>query len=175
MSDDNPWEVESIQDFLFLKCPECIFDTKEENIFQGHALEKHPLSFVFFGKTCKEEDNYDSNYKQEDSNPDVFEDYDEDIPSIPPEIKIKEEEDELETEQNHEVHEEGNNLNDENGKRYQCPLCDKSYPYNQSLKQHIESVHEGKKPFQCTQCDARFTQKHGLNGHIAAIHEKKIR
>ena len=50
MSDDNPWEVQSIEDFLFLKCPECIFDTKEENIFQGHALEKHPLSFVFFGK-----------------------------------------------------------------------------------------------------------------------------
>merc|ERR1712051_1041847 len=26
----NPWQVKSIQEFYFLKCPECTFDTKEE-------------------------------------------------------------------------------------------------------------------------------------------------
>ena len=38
----NPWEVESIQDFYFLRCPECDFDTKEENTFENHAAENHP-------------------------------------------------------------------------------------------------------------------------------------
>ena len=48
---NNPWLVESIQEFYFLKCPECDFDTQEENSFQDHAVEHHPLSFVFFMKS----------------------------------------------------------------------------------------------------------------------------
>ena len=47
----NPWLVDSIEDFYFLKCPECNFDSKEETNFQIHAVENHPLSFAFFGKT----------------------------------------------------------------------------------------------------------------------------
>ena len=47
---DNPWQVDSIQAFSCLKCPECVFDTKEENDFKNHALDNHPLSFVLFGK-----------------------------------------------------------------------------------------------------------------------------
>ena len=52
---DNPWQVRSIQAFSCLKCPECAFITKEENKFQTHAVQSHPLSYVgyasiFFGK-----------------------------------------------------------------------------------------------------------------------------
>ena len=53
--DGNPWLVESLQDFLFLKCPECSFDTQKEGAFEDHATENHPLSFVLFGKKAKEE------------------------------------------------------------------------------------------------------------------------
>jgi len=63
---DNPWNVDSIEAFSFLKCPECIFDTKEVDSFRDHAFENHPLSYTFFGKKLKEEDNengeYNSNY-----------------------------------------------------------------------------------------------------------------
>ena len=52
----NPWAVESIQAFYFLKCPECDFDTKEDNVFENHATENHPLSFVLFDKKYVEED-----------------------------------------------------------------------------------------------------------------------
>ena len=47
----NPWSVDSIQDFYIIKCPECEFNTgiKEENSFQNHAVENHPMSFAFFG------------------------------------------------------------------------------------------------------------------------------
>ena len=79
--------------FWFLKCPECIFDTREEHQFQDHALENHPLSFVLFGKKCKEEEykEYDANYE------DGMENYDDEINndtsnSINPEVKIEEEE-----------------------------------------------------------------------------------
>ena len=46
----NPWKVKSIQEFTCLNCPECDFNSKKETIFQDHAIEKHPLSFVLFGK-----------------------------------------------------------------------------------------------------------------------------
>ena len=46
----NPWHVESIHAFYFLKCPECGFDTKEEKNFQTHAIQNHPLSSVLFGE-----------------------------------------------------------------------------------------------------------------------------
>ena len=53
---DNPWQVRSIQAFSCLKCPECTFITKEENRFQTHAVQSHPLSYVgyasiFFGRS----------------------------------------------------------------------------------------------------------------------------
>ena len=54
MMDINPWQVDSIQAFYFLKCPECALDTKEENFFHEHALENHTLSLVFFGTNSEE-------------------------------------------------------------------------------------------------------------------------
>ena len=48
--DYNPWNVASIHEFWSLKCPECVFDSKEENIFQDHASKNHPLSFKIFGE-----------------------------------------------------------------------------------------------------------------------------
>ena len=46
--DINPWQVDNIQEFYFLKCPECDFMHKEENYFQNHAVGNHPLSVTFF-------------------------------------------------------------------------------------------------------------------------------
>ena len=46
----NPWHVESIHAFYFLKCPECGFDTRLEKNFQSHAIQNHPLSSVLFGE-----------------------------------------------------------------------------------------------------------------------------
>ena len=40
----NPWEVDSLQAFLTLKCPECEFCTDVETLFQAHAVANHPLS-----------------------------------------------------------------------------------------------------------------------------------
>ena len=45
----NPWKVNSIDAFSYLKCPECEFDSKAESKFKNHAIKNHPLSHVFFG------------------------------------------------------------------------------------------------------------------------------
>ena len=49
--ENNPWRVESIQDFSCLKCPECAYFTKDESYFEVHAIETHPLSAILFDKT----------------------------------------------------------------------------------------------------------------------------
>ena len=53
MDVDNPWQVESIEAFYFLKCPECNFFTKEDKAFYNHAVENHSLCFVLFGKPAE--------------------------------------------------------------------------------------------------------------------------
>ena len=58
MTNDNPWLVDSLQDFWFLKCPECTFDTQEDQVFQDHAVENHPLSFVLFGENMERDDDF---------------------------------------------------------------------------------------------------------------------
>ena len=63
--DQNPWAVESLQAFYFLKCPECDFNTKEDNLFENHATENHPLSFVLFDKKYVEEDFDSIDIKEE--------------------------------------------------------------------------------------------------------------
>ena len=50
---DYPWKVDSIQAFSCLKCPECPFNTKGEDLFQDHALKNHPLSHLLFDKSKK--------------------------------------------------------------------------------------------------------------------------
>ena len=50
----NPWQVDSIWDFSFLHCPECSFNTQEEEFFQTHAVENHPLSLVLFAESVIE-------------------------------------------------------------------------------------------------------------------------
>ena len=80
--EENPWQVDSVQAFSFLKCPECIFDTQEEDFFQIHAIENHPLSFVLFGKISKEGNLNESLTIEDDlKTEDTFENFDIDVSS----------------------------------------------------------------------------------------------
>ena len=63
--DQNPWAVESIQAFYILKCPECDFHIREENSFENHATENHPLSLVLFEKQSVKKDFDAIKIKQE--------------------------------------------------------------------------------------------------------------
>ena len=63
----NPWEVQSIYDFNFFCCPECIFQSKEEILFQEHALQTHEQSKTFFQNSNdisygNEEDTFSENH-----------------------------------------------------------------------------------------------------------------
>ena len=74
---ENPWQVNSIEAFAYLKCPECDFDSKAESSFKSHAVKTHPLSHVFFENATIDNDTkvtvlkYDpndiDNYMQENN------------------------------------------------------------------------------------------------------------
>ena len=48
MDNQNPWVVESIEAFSFYCCPECDFQSKDEDYFKRHAMESHKHSKEFF-------------------------------------------------------------------------------------------------------------------------------
>ena len=63
----------------------------------------------------------------------------------------------------------------EGKKPFKCNICDSSFTRNHSLKTHIASVHEGNKPFQCSTCGAGFARNSKLKVHITSVHEGKNR
>ena len=52
----NPWAVESVKDLTFICCPECVFKSKDESIFEEHAVRNHPRSESLFVKNKSNED-----------------------------------------------------------------------------------------------------------------------
>ena len=58
-------------------------------------------------------------------------------------------------------------------KEKECSICQKSFSTKQSLKNHIEAVHEGKRPHNCSICDYSTAHKADLKRHIEAVHEGK--
>ena len=71
----NPWEVDSIREFYFLKCPECDFTHREEKEFQNHAIDTHPLSIPFFEKNefaIEKIGNFDTYNKENESKYTLF-------------------------------------------------------------------------------------------------------
>ena len=184
----NPWKVSSIQAFTFLKCPECNFDTKEEDNFQCHAIENHPLSFVFFGKTYEGEEyeDFDENWtvtEVTDDLPNKIEDWEEsdyyenldvennsdnlvfESPDSPDEISIKEEPN---------TSEEVNTL--------ECAIepCVISFSDKNDIKNKIENSLEQSKPKNekdidsntCSKCGKHFSFVKSLKRHILTVHEK---
>ena len=60
----NPWEVENLEKFLFLNCPECRYKTKKKKFFHRHAMRKHPKSAVLFEKAHPVRVKTKQNYRE---------------------------------------------------------------------------------------------------------------
>jgi len=197
--DGNPWQVDSLQDFLYLKCPECTYDTQEDLSFQDHALQNHPLSSVFFDKSFVKEEDYSYDYKDplttSSGNLSL-------VASFPKLSNVKEEliDDTSESKEAIEKYSKPKRL-----KPHICSKCDRGFITPKKLQKHSEIVHEGKKPKtkkkikqeinegdelnkkvgknerpkphkervkkQCPKCDKKLSSLN-LKSHIKRVHER---
>ena len=176
MAVTNPWHVDSIQVFLVLKCPECMFTSKEEHTFQDHAIRNHPMSSELFGKTF-----FNDSETREVHN-DLF--LESIFVKLPDENSSKQT---VSTEDESVVTSLTKAKNSCFRKRHKCSHCDISFKRENSLKQHLEIQHgneslqkvdtkcfeEELKVYQCSECNGQYKSMAGVTDHIARIHEGK--
>ena len=181
----NPWTVESIQAFYFLKCPECDFDTKEDSLFENHATENHPLSFALFDKKYLGEDFDTIDIKEEPlSYSDTQISHDDQksythnqfppLSSVTennsllgvPELK-KETADELYIDEK----QSRNNEIDLNNSEMETYSTDVSIIGDNLPEDPLNSeVHEEKKQYECFICHNSFGQNETLKAHNSSVH-----
>ena len=63
-------------------------------------------------------------------------------------------------------------LNEEKPSTVQCSICQRSFPSQAKLQDHLESVH-APKDIQCDLCDKSFSTQKSLNTHIDYSHKKE--
>ena len=71
MDDSNPWDVSSLDDFLFYCCPKCVRKEPTTSDFIQHAIECHPESQKYVEKLSKAIfDDLKEEIAKSDTNPD---------------------------------------------------------------------------------------------------------
>ena len=153
---DNPWNVDSIEAFTFLKCPECLFDTKEDEVFLEHAFENHPMSSVFFGKRLKKEvesEEYNSNIENFEENIKI-----ESSSDIKAEAWYDLDENKSEYFEYQNYNETLENLDAKESYDANTSLGTKNRPYDWL-------------PYRCSMCDYASETKSGISEHFFKNHE----
>ena len=60
------------------------------------------------------------------------------------------------------------------GITHECPICQKSFPYKNTMQAHVRELHEGKiKSVKCSMCDKEFKSNNHVKRHVMEVHEKK--
>ena len=197
----NPWQVDSIDAFYCLKCPECMFFSWKEFDFKHHALENHPMSNFLFGKSTQ------STYLMEPAM----------IKKEPCEVEIKDNSDLKLIEVKSESFDTTRNLNENNTivgikmldnfetldriksennsgtifaenlgikEEYSEESNDLNNSNQMPNKNKLQKCKICEKNFSelprhmaiahhaCILCDKTFTSNQNLNNHIASVHEK---
>ena len=153
MASMNPWNVQTIYDFNFFCCPECVYRSKDEIAFQAHALQNHELSTTFFHGTENSEDSQVNDIKQEqvEVEPDVGEfdeqnvslhDFDYDI-----NLKSEDEEDSKGNFQNYDENQEASDFTDN-----ACSKCNEKFDDLMDLTVHFNKKHESIKVVKVRLC-----------------------
>ena len=176
MATYNPWQVESIQAFYYLKCPECEFDTIEENMFEYHAIENHPMSYELFGKKSVKAEEFDSVMIKEEQISDVDEncakfDFHHTESEIVDENDLSDSKVKREPlDEQFESKDLQNIASDNDGiDQVKKGFTDEDF----ESEDHIASVHEEKKPWYCFQCERGFISNSILKLHFESEHEGK--
>ena len=155
---DNPWSVESFDDFLFYCCPECDERNQSKDLFIKHALIHHPEA----QKNLVALDTLDIKKSESINDNAVFE--------VKTEIKEEDVEDGDQKDDNTDInHSNSDSKRNDKQRSFQCTTCNKYFGNYANLHRHIKSIHDGKR-FECDYCQKSFTQSGYLKIHVRNIH-----
>ena len=172
---ENPWNVSTLEEFLYFCCPECDLRDQSKMNFLHHALEQHPKAKEYLKQfnelLVKEEPDEDHNDK---SISETFEnsynlgtDYSE---MLKCEVKVENKDNDNTLDMENEFDNISKNVS-RNSKT--CKHCGKEYKSNQKLRQHIERDHEGIR-HKCNLCAKSFSLAGSLQSHKRTVHSDKI-
>ena len=194
-----PWNVESLEDFLYYCCPECNDRHQSRDDFLQHALKEHPDATNYlvpiYVKNEYDDENYDiANADTKDINLKKgvvsFEDPlyviekqnqnniklevgDEDINAYLDTSMQEEEENISDQEEMVEAKFKEDQGDDENISTTNCcEECGKTYSTAGLLKRHNRKVH-GKGMFECKKCPKKFGRRIRLKEHVKNVHFKQ--
>jgi len=60
------------------------------------------------------------------------------------------------------------------GKTYYCSQCPEQFPSMNRLEGHVALIHDKSQLFQCPKCENAYRMEWGLKKHIAFVHEKSV-
>ena len=166
----NPWQVESIEAFAYLKCPECVFDCKEAVIFQEHAVENHPLSNVLFDVECNFFEKIE--VKQELSDISVVKQ------EVPEMLHSVEEHESIGTKFSKNRSNQTFSLRQkpvyDKNDSFSCHICQISFHQKKHYKAHITHLNQdATRSLKCCACDKKISFGNGIRTpirHIESVH-----
>ena len=139
--EDNPWDVNYLDEFLYYCCPECNERSQSKDLFVQHALNQHPKAKVCIPRLAiKEEPIQEMIYDEND----IYENYNNDTTYLSDDVKLEDVKSEVSDEGDHII----NDLD-----RYTCDICNKSLSGSSALKKHMAIAHEGVKSNKCELCE----------------------
>ena len=168
----NPWDVQSLEEFLYYCCPECPSKNVTKTDFIKHALEAHPQSQ---GTIEFLEDNKAVIKSENESNKEVHPLEKDPLLSKKAVVSLPKLSDAF-IRKYTKVFEKKNFEQPNVGKvplhpkSITCDKCEKSFSSKQGLYFHIRSFHENVR-YNCDKCDKRYSDKSSLNRHMQSVHE----
>ena len=188
---ENPWNIDSLYEFLYFNCPSCVFKNNSKQDFINHVYKVHP-DCVHYLEKVKDNSLVDVfcpwnmvEIKKEPVSYDSIPDPMYEPINIEPHVKIEQAN----------FHETVN-TNDLNKKSeiivrgpykkktycmlcidkidhkiHICKICSNEFEEISGLKEHFKAEHKEQNMFSCEMCGKLFTKPSVLQSHIKTVHE----
>ena len=179
---NNPWNVPSIQDFLFFCCPECDSKVKNSQDFINHALLLHEEakdSFSMQNEIKNTKTKIDDN--QVENKPvkiSIMKRKLEEDPEFTLDSKVQKlESNEDQDEFTGQVFDDDDEIALEEPEGIficdNCDNCDKMFKTRIELDNHLKEVHS--EEWKCDTCDSSFPSEYQLKYHVKVTHKLRTR